>query len=101
MKFGVLINMFKLSGLLLMLLLWLQYSLWLGKNGVCDLIYAINVIKAYKNINNLPQMKIRNNLLLYEINDLLYGYEAIEEISRYDLGMIKSEETFYQVELLR
>lgn len=91
--------MYKLSGLLLMLLIWLQYSLWFGKNGICDLIYINNLVKLYQNINNFAQMEARNNLLLYEINDLLYGYAAIEEKSRYDLGMIKSEEIFYKTEV--
>lgn len=92
-------DMYKLSGLLLILLIWLQYSLWFGANGICDLIYINNAIKLYQNINDISQMKNRNNLLLHEINDLIYGYAAIEEISRYDLGMIKLEETFYRTEL--
>lgn len=91
-------NMCKLSILLLVILIWLQYSLWFGKNGVCDLISISNTIKLYRNINNIYQMKIRNNLLLYEINDLIYGHEAIEERSRYDLGMVKTEEVFYRTE---
>lgn len=95
----LLIDMYKLSGLLLILLIWLQCSLWFGKNGICDLIYINNTVKLYQNIHNISQMKIRNNFLLNEINDLLYGYEAIEEISRYDLGMIRPEETFYRIEL--
>lgn len=90
--------MFKFSGVLLILLIWVQYSLWFGKNGVCDLIYINNLIKLDENINNIAQMRIRNDLLLYEINDLMYGYAAVEEISRYDLGMIKSEEIFYRIE---
>lgn len=94
--FNILINMYKLSSLLLILLIWLQYSLWFGKNGIFDLIYINNTIKLYQDNNNIVQMKIRNDLLLYEINDLIYGYAAIEERSRYDLGMIKSEETFYR-----
>lgn len=91
--------MYKLSVFLLILLIWLQYSLWFGKNGICDFLDVSNAIKLYESINNVSQMRIRNNLLLYEINDLLHGYAAIEEISRYDLGMIKLEEIFYRTEL--
>ncbi|WP_159714653.1 septum formation initiator family protein [Blochmannia endosymbiont of Camponotus nipponensis] len=85
----------KLSCLLLALFVWLQYSLWLGKNGIYDLIHIHNTIKLFKSINNIDQMKIRNNKLLYEIHELLHGYEAIEERARFDLGMIKLHETFY------
>lgn len=90
--------MCKLNGVLVILLLWLQYSLWFGKNGICDLIYVKREIKLYQSVNDIVQMKTRNNLLLYEINDLLCGYEAIEEVSRYDLGMVKLEEDFYRIE---
>lgn len=90
--------MYKLSFLLLMLLIWLQYSLWLGKNGVFDLVHINNVINLYKSINNIDCMKNRNDLLLYEINDLCYGHEAIEERSRCDLGMIRKGEVFYYTE---
>ncbi|WHL24933.1 MAG: septum formation initiator family protein [Candidatus Blochmannia vicinus] len=89
----------KLSCLLLTLLAWLQYSLWLGKNGIYDLINMHNKIKLYENINDIAQMRLRNNQLLYEIYDLLHGYEAVEERSRYNLGMIKIDETFYQIKL--
>ncbi|URJ23079.1 septum formation initiator family protein [Blochmannia endosymbiont of Camponotus sp. C-003] len=88
-------QMNKLNCMLLALFAWLQYSLWLGKNGIYDLISTHNTIILYKNINNIDQMRARNNQLLYEIYDLLHGYEAIEERSRYDLGMIKLGETFY------
>ncbi|WP_331828383.1 septum formation initiator family protein [Candidatus Blochmannia sp. SNP] len=87
----------KLSCLLLTLLAWLQYSLWLGKNGIYDLVNIHNTTKLYENINDIAQMKLRNNQLLYEIYDLLHGYEAVEERSRYNLGMIKIDETFYQI----
>lgn len=90
--------MVKLSSLLLILLLWLQYSLWFGKNGVCDLIYVSSAIKLYESVNDIVQMRTRNSILSHEINDLMYGYEAIEEISRCDLGMIQLDEMFYRVE---
>ena len=43
------------------------------------------------------QLKERNQTLAAEVADLKQGYEAIEERARYDLGMIKEGETFYQV----
>ncbi|URJ25247.1 septum formation initiator family protein [Candidatus Blochmannia ocreatus (nom. nud.)] len=88
----------KLSCLLIILFVWLQYLLWFGKNGVYDLIIIFNSIKNYQNINNFNHMKIRNNQLLYEIYDLHHGFNAIEERARFDLGMVKSDETFYYTE---
>lgn len=88
--------MHKISYLLLIILIWLQYSLWFGKNGILDFINIVNIIKLYNNEYNLDYMKIRNDQLLLEIYDLLYENDVIEEYARYDLGMIKSGECFYQ-----
>lgn len=42
-------------------------------------------------------LKERNQALIAEVDDLKQGLEAIEERARSDLGMIKKNETFYQV----
>lgn len=39
----------------------------------------------------------RNAALAAEVKNLRKGKEAIEEIARYDLGMLKKGETFFQV----
>ena len=39
----------------------------------------------------------RNEALYAEVLDLRKGQEAIEERARHDLGMIKKDETFFQV----
>lgn len=39
----------------------------------------------------------RNEALSAEVKDLKQGYEAIEERARSELGMIKKDETFYQI----
>ena len=39
----------------------------------------------------------RNGALDAEVRDLKQGFEAIEERARYELGMIKQDEVFYQV----
>ncbi|UVK76879.1 MAG: cell division protein FtsB [Sodalis sp. Fle] len=85
----------KLTLLLLILIGWLQYSLWFGKNGVRDLIRVSSDIKAYQSSNST--LKARNNQLFAEIEDLNSGQEAIEERSRNELGMIKPGETFYRL----
>jgi cell division protein FtsB len=45
----------------------------------------------------LAVKKQRNEVLKAEVKDLRKGQEAIEEIARYDLGLIKKDETFFQV----
>lgn len=42
-------------------------------------------------------LKERNQTLFAEVDDLKQGLEAVEERARYDLGMVKKGETFYQI----
>ncbi|QIQ41433.1 MAG: cell division protein FtsB [Buchnera aphidicola (Aphis urticata)] len=53
---------------LLLLFFWLQYSLWIGKNGVLDYIKTYKKIIIQKKINK--NLEIENNKLLLEIQDL-------------------------------
>lgn len=85
----------RLTLLLLVLLGWFQYSLWLGKNGIHDLVRVKRDIATQKR-NNM-QLKVRNDQLFAEIRDLNDGQEAIEERSRNELGMIKPGESFYRL----
>ncbi|KAA1179799.1 cell division protein FtsB [Photorhabdus heterorhabditis] len=85
----------KLTLLLLVLLGWLQYSLWLGKNGVHDYVQIKNDVAAQERKNS--KLKVRNAQLSAEINDLNGGQEAIEERARSVLGMVKPGETFYRL----
>jgi cell division protein FtsB len=43
------------------------------------------------------EKKERNDTLYAEVLDLRRGLETIEERARYELGMIKENETFFQV----
>lgn len=43
------------------------------------------------------ERKDRNDALYAEVLDLRKGQETIEERARYELGMIKENETFFQV----
>ena len=44
----------------------------------------------------LDALRTRNSKLAAEVVDLKQGFEAIEEIARNDMGMIKDGEIFYQ-----
>ncbi|AOV95987.1 cell division protein FtsB [Edwardsiella hoshinae] len=85
----------KLTLLLMVLLGWLQYSLWVGKNGLHDYMRVKQDV-AVQQANN-AKLKSRNDQLFAEIDDLNGGQEAIEERARSELGMIKPGETFYRL----
>jgi cell division protein FtsB len=84
-----------LAGILGALLVLVQYPLWLGKGGwlrVWDLDGQVEVAQR-KN----GQLGLRNGALEAEVRDLKQGFEAIEERARYELGLVKSDEVFFQV----
>ena len=85
----------KLLILLVILLVYLQYSLWIGDGSLQD------VWRLHKDVEQQRQenavLRERNAVLEAEVLDLQQGLEAIEEHAREDLGMIKKGETFYQV----
>ncbi|MDO2950045.1 cell division protein FtsB [Aeromonas simiae] len=80
---------------LLALLGGLQYHLWLGKNGLEDYYKMSDTVVRQQQDNQV--LKDRNALIYREIADLTSGLEAIEELSRNDLGYIKQGETFYRI----
>jgi cell division protein FtsB len=77
------------------LALALQYPLWIGKGGWMR-VWELERGLAQQHENN-AKLKARNDALDAEVRDLKEGNEAIEERARLELGMIKRDETFYQV----
>jgi len=80
--------------ILAVLLLLLQYPLWLGKGGWLKVWDMNRQVEAQKQVNR--QTEARNALLDAEVRDLKQGTEAIEERARSDLGMIRRDEVFFQ-----
>ena len=84
-----------LGAILGALLLLIQYPLWLGKGGWLR-VWELDGQLAAQQAKN-AQHGIRNEALEAEVRDLKQGHEAIEERARYELGMTKDGEVFFQV----
>ena len=84
-----------LSAFLVVLIAALQYPLWAGKGGWMRVRELERTLEQQHEQN--ARLKARNDALDAEVRDLKEGYEAIEERARLELGMIKRDETFYQL----
>jgi cell division protein FtsB len=73
----------------------LQYPLWIGKGGWLKVWEYDRQLQQQKEVTR--KLEIRNAGLDAEVRDLKQGYEAIEERARFELGMIKQDETFVQI----
>ena len=83
-----------LGAVLVALIVLIQYPLWLGKGGwlrAWDMNRQLEVQHA-KN----KQLETRNAGFAAEVRDLKQGTEAIEERARSEMGMLRSDEVFFQ-----
>ena len=76
------------------LIVLIQYPLWLGKGGWLRVWDVDRQVTAQKTKNG--ELQRRNAGLAAEVNDLKTGTEAIEERARFELGMVRPDEVFYQ-----
>ena len=81
--------------LFLVLLLLLQYRLWIGQGSLTE-VHHLDAAKIRLEEEN-NRLRERNQSLAAEVLDLKHGQEAIEERARSEMGMIKVDETFYQI----
>lgn len=81
--------------ILILLLLGLQYRLWLGEPSLPDVWQVKEDIAEQKRINQ--DLLERNRRLEAEVQDLKKGLSALEERARSEMGMIGEGETFFQV----
>jgi cell division protein FtsB len=84
-----------LVGILGALILLVQFPLWLGKGGWLRVWEVDRLLDAQRAKNE--QLQVRNQALDAEVRDLKQGLEALEERARYELGMVKSDEVFFQI----
>lgn len=80
---------------LLLLVVWLQYKVWLQDGGIPE------VIQLQEEVGDVAvevkKLQERNTFLAGEVKDLKKGLDAIEERARSEMGMIKQDEVYYQV----
>ncbi len=78
-----------------LMLVLLQYRLWSGNGSLVEVNELKQQIAQIEEENK--QLQERNQSLAAEVLDLKQGHDAIEERARSEMGMIKYDETFYQI----
>ena len=81
--------------ILAVLVVLIQYPLWLGKGGWLR-VWDIDRQLASQRTKH-EMLQARNEALEAEVRDLKQGYEAIEERARFELGMVRKDEVFFQI----
>ncbi len=84
-----------LIGVLIALLLGLQYKVWVGDGSLSEVVQLSKELERQK--EKLHLLEQRNSVLEAQVLDLQNGLDAFEEKARNDLGMIKQGETFIQL----
>ena len=81
--------------LLTLLVVVLQYPLWVGKGGWFRAWEVDARLAEQREVTR--KLEQRNAALAAEVEDLKSGNEAIEERARFDLGLTRKNEIFVQV----
>ena len=84
-----------LAAVLGALIVLVQYPLWIGKGGWLRAWQLQQDLSSHRARNG--QLEARNAALAAEVRDLKQGTEAVEERARYELGMIRDDEVFFQI----
>lgn len=73
----------------------LQYKLWFSPDGLPQYWRLKNQAADIEKDNT--ELQARNAHVAAEVENLKQSNEAIEERARNDLGLVKSNEVFYQI----
>lgn len=84
-----------LVGALCAVLIFLQYRLWFESDGIIDMLRLKKSLAAQTRENE--RLKKMNEDLMFQVQSLQNGKDASESRARNELGMIKKDETFYQI----
>ncbi|MDO9624360.1 MAG: cell division protein FtsB [Pseudomonas sp.] len=80
---------------LILLLVGLQYRLWVGDGSLAQVTDLKHQIAEQQGENQ--RLLERNRILEAEVMELKKGMETVEERARHELGMVKEGETLYQL----
>lgn len=83
-----------LLGGLFVLLLFLQYRLWLAEGGIAEAVRLQARIEEEQARN--AQLEARNGELERQVLDLQSGNRVVEQRAREELGLVKEGEVYYQ-----
>lgn len=81
--------------ILAFLLCFLQYKLWFGSGSLNEVRQLEDTRLAL--IDENSELAERNESLTAEVMDLKHGKDAVEERARSEMGMVRSDEYFYQI----
>ena len=84
-----------LAGILGALIVAIQLPLWLGKGGWLR-VWELDQQVALQRAHN-ARLEARNAGIAAEVRDLKQGLEAVEERARYELGLVRPDEVFFQI----
>lgn len=75
-------------------LLSLQYKLWIGDGSVLQWIQLNQRVEKQRQENETQSRQ--NYAMEMDIQELKRGEQSLEEQARYELGMVKGDEVYYQ-----
>ncbi len=84
-----------LFAVLILILFGLQYRLWVGEGSLAE-VSALRQQLAGQRVE-LRNLQERNATLRAEVEDLKDGLAAIEARARSELGLIRQDETYFQL----
>jgi cell division protein FtsB len=73
----------------------LQYSIIFKNNNISDFFFLNQ--QNNKLLEDIQKITNKNTILDNEIKDLSSSTHALENFARYNLGLVKKDETFVQV----
>lgn len=84
-----------LGFVLVLVLASLQYKLWFGEGSIFQSMQVEKKLEIQQ-ANNF-KLAAQNRAIEADIAELKSGDQALEEQARFDLGMVKQGEVYYQI----
>ncbi len=84
-----------LLGVLVLLLVVLQYRLWIAEGSLAEQQRLKGQVQEFTEVNG--ELRERNSVLEREVLELQSGKQGIEQRAREQLGLVREGETYYQL----